>query len=72
MKASFFMFFDYVAMIGVPVLMILLALNAAFVHDGTVQAILLLLIGAGCIVYGAVGAREAFIHGGKRRETAQR
>jgi hypothetical protein len=72
MKASFVMFLDYVAMIGVPVLMVLLALNAAFVHEGTVQTVLLLLIGAGCLVYGAVGVREVFVHGGKKRETAQR
>jgi hypothetical protein len=72
MKASFFMFFDYVAMIGVPVLMVVLALNAAFVHDGTLQTVLLVLIGAGCIVYGAVGIREVFVHGGKKRETASR
>ena len=72
MKASFFMFFDYVAMIGAPVLMIVLALNAALVHSGVLQTVLLVLIGAGCVVYGAVGIREVFVHGGKKRETAQR
>jgi hypothetical protein len=72
MKASFFMFFDYVAMIGVPVLLVLMTLNAAFVHLGAVQTVLLLLIGAGCLVYGAVGIREVFVHGGKKRATTAR
>ena len=29
MKASFFMFFDYLTMMGVPVLLVLLAVDAA-------------------------------------------
>jgi hypothetical protein len=72
MKASFFMFFDYLAMIGVPVLMVLLALNSALLHLGTVQTVLLILIGAGCLMYGAIGIREVYIHGGKKRETTAR
>ncbi len=63
MKASFFMFFDYLTMMGVPVLLVLLALNAAFLRLQAVQTVLLVLIGAGCLVYAAVGTREVFVHG---------
>jgi threonine/homoserine/homoserine lactone efflux protein len=72
MKASFFMFFGYLTMMGVPVLLALLALNAALLNSAAVRTMLLVLIGAGCIVYGAVGIREVFIHGRRRRETADR
>ncbi len=69
MKASFFMFFEYVAMMGVPVLLLLLALDAAVIHSGVLGTVLKVLIGAGCLVYGAIGIREVFIHGRRRRET---
>ena len=69
MKASFVMFFAYVGMIGVPVLLMALAVAALFSADGAVL-VLLILIAAGCIVYGAIGIREAFVHGGKKNETA--
>ena len=70
MKASFFMFFNYLTMMGVPVLLVLLALDAAVIHSGALAAILRILIGAGCLVYGAVGIREVFVHGRRHRETA--
>ncbi len=69
MKASFFMFFDYLTMMGVPVLLVLLALDAAVIHSGALEIALRILIGVGSIVYGAVGIREAFVHGRRRRET---
>lgn len=69
MKASFFMFFNYLTMMGVPVLLVLLALDAAVIHSGALGIVLKILIGAGCLVYGAVGIREVFIHGRRRRET---
>jgi hypothetical protein len=72
MKASFFMFFDYVAMMGVPVLLVLLALNAALFRVPGLQTALLALIAAGCAVYGAIGIRQAFAHGRRRRERADR
>lgn len=72
MKASFFMFFDYLSMMGVPVLLVLLAAAAAFGVRGSVQTILLVLIAAGAAVYGAIGIREVFIHGRGKRETAGR
>jgi hypothetical protein len=72
MKASPIMFLEYIGMIGVPVLMILLALAAFFSVGGTPVVVLLVLIAAGCVIYGVIGLREAFIHGGKRRETAVR
>ena len=72
MKASFFMFFDYLAMMGVPVLLVLLALCALLGVRGGVQTVLLILIAAGAVVYGALGIREVFIHGRGRHETARR
>jgi hypothetical protein len=67
MKASFLMFFDYIAMMGVPVLLILVAISALVLPgSGTgaeVRTILFILIAAGAIVYGAIGIREAYLGG---------
>lgn len=82
------MFFDYVAMMGVPVLLVLLAVSSlifpggnarngagASGPGGVIRTVLLILIAAGAIVYGAIGIREAYIHGsshggshGRRRQ----
>ena len=67
MRASPIMFFNYIAMIGVPVLLGALAATVLFGAGRTIQVILLALIGAGCLIYGAIGIREAYIHGGKKR-----
>jgi len=66
MKASFFMFFDYLAMMGVPVLLVLLALSSLLFPGGAVRTVLLVLIAAGALVYGAIGIREAFAHGRRK------
>ena len=72
MRASHLMAFDYLTMMGVPVLLVLLVLNAALFHLDTLQTVLLVLIGAGCLVYGAIGIRVGFVRGRRRRETASR
>ncbi len=72
MKASFFMFFEYLAMMGVPVLLAVMALNALAIHSGTLEIVLRIVIGAGCLAYGAVGIREVFLHGRRGRETTHR
>jgi hypothetical protein len=72
MKASPVMFFDYLGMIGVPVLLVLLALSALLGLARIVQVVLLVPIAGGCLLYGAIGIREAFIHGGKKRATTNR
>ena len=69
MKASPFMFLNYLGMIGVPVLLVVLAVLALLSVGGIVQTIFLILIAAGCLAYGVIGLREAFIHGGKRAST---
>jgi hypothetical protein len=56
-------------MIGVPVLIIILAIlsplsGSAF---GVVRDVVEILIGAGSIIYGAVSVRTIYIHG-RRRE----
>ena len=72
MKASFFMFFDYLTMMGVPVLLVLLALSALLAPRGAIQTVLLILIAAGAVVYGIIGIREAFVHGRRHHEAAGR
>jgi hypothetical protein len=72
MKASHFMFLDYLGMIGVPVLLLLLVLSILFFPEVTLQRILLILIAAGSAAYGIVGIREAYVHGGKKSETTRR
>jgi hypothetical protein len=72
MKASPVMFFDYLGMIGVPVLLVALAVTSLIGLGRTVQLILLVPIAAGCLLYGAIGLREVFIHGGKRRAPIDR
>jgi len=69
MKASPIMFFEYVGMLGVPVLLMALAFSTLAPMAGTARTVLLLLIGAGCLVYGAVSVRTVYLHGRtKRRE----
>ena len=46
MKASYIMFLEYLGMIGVPVLLVLLALSALLFPDALLQRILLVLIAA--------------------------
>ena len=72
MKASPIMLFDYLAMIGVPILLGLLAAAALFGAGRLVQIILLALIAAGCTIYFAIGLREAYVHGGKKRASTDR
>jgi len=72
MKASPFMFFDYLGMIGVPVLLVVLAVLSLFAVGGIVQTVFLVLIAAGCLAYGVIGLREAFLHGGKKRASTHR
>jgi hypothetical protein len=72
MKASSIMIFEYMGMLGVPVLLLALALSALVPISGTVRTVLLLLIGAGCLVYGAIAVRDIYVHGGKKRETTAR
>jgi hypothetical protein len=72
MKASPIMFFEYVGMLGVPVLLMVLALFALLPIPGTARTVVLLLIGAGCLVYGAVSVRTVYLHGGRKSETHTR
>ncbi len=72
MKASSIMIFEYMGMLGVPVLLLVLAVFALVPIGGLPRTILLLVIGAGCLVYGAISVREVYVHGGKKRETAAR
>ena len=72
MKASSIMVFEYMGMLGVPVLLLALAVFALVPIVGVARTILLMLIGAGCLVYGAIAVRDIYIHGGKKSETVTR
>jgi uncharacterized membrane protein len=72
MKASSIMVFEYMGMLGVPVLLLALAVFALVPIVGVARTILLMLIGAGCLVYGTIAVREVYVHGGKKRETTAR
>ena len=63
MKASPIMIFEYAGMLGVPALLVLLAVFSIAGVAGTARTILLLVIAAGCLVYGAIAVREVFLHG---------
>lgn len=67
MKASVFMIFEYAGMLGVPALLLALAVFALVPVGGAARTVLLLLICAGCLVYGAIAAREISAHGGRKR-----
>ena len=62
MKASPIMIFEYVGMLGVPALLVVLAILALVGVEGTVRTVLLLVIAAGCLVYGAIAVREVYGH----------
>ena len=67
MKASPIMLFEYLGMLGVPVLLGALAFFALVLPAaGTVRTVLLLLIGADCLVYGAISVRTVYLHGGAK------
>ncbi len=72
MKASPIMFFEYLGMLGVPVLLMLVALFALLSLNGLIETILLALIGAGSFVYGLIAVREVFIHGTSTRRGSRR
>jgi hypothetical protein len=72
MKASPIMFFEYVGMFGVPVLLLAVAVFSLLSLGGTARMVLLLLVAAGCLVYGVLSYRGVYIHGGRKRETAAR
>ena len=72
MKASSIMVFEYMGMLGVPVLLIALAVFALVPVGAVARTVLLLAIGAGCLVYGVIAVREVYIHGGKKHETTAR
>jgi hypothetical protein len=57
---------------GVPVLLVVLAVSALLGARGGIPTALLILIAVGAVVYGAIGIREAFIHGRGKHETAGR
>jgi hypothetical protein len=66
------MIFEYMGMLGVPVLLMALAVFALVPIEGAARTVLLIVIGAGCLVYGAIAVREVYVHGGKKRETTTR
>ncbi len=62
------MFFFYGAMIGVPILLVLLSfsvfagsfVNAVILNE--IKAVLLLLVGVGSVVFGVIGIKQVYLH----------
>jgi hypothetical protein len=63
MKASVPMFLYYLGMIGVPVLLVLLAVSVLVPGSGVARFVLLVLAAAGSLGYGIVAIRECYVHG---------
>jgi len=63
MKASPIMFLEYLGMLGVPALLVVLAVFSLAGVTGVARTVLLLLIAADCLVYGAVSLRTVYLHG---------
>ena len=53
----------YAAMVGIPVLMLLILVLSYFSVFGAVKYALGILLGLACIAYGVLGFREVFMHG---------
>jgi hypothetical protein len=65
MKASPIMFLEYLGMLGVPALLVVLAVFSLAGITGAARTVLLLLIAADCLVYGIVSMRSVYFHGRK-------
>jgi len=72
MKASPVMFLEYLGMLGVPALLVVLAVFSLAGITGVARSVLLLLIAADCLVYGAVSLRTVYLHGRGNRATHTR
>ncbi len=67
MKATPIMFLEYLGMLGVPALLVLLAVFVLAGVGGVPRTVLLLVTAADCLVYGAVSLWSVYLHGrGKR------
>lgn len=72
MKASPIMFLEYLGMLGVPALLVVLAVFSLAGVAGVARTVLLLLIAADCLVYGAVSLRTVYLHGRGNRAARTR
>jgi hypothetical protein len=68
MKGSQLMLFSYLTMIGVPILLWIISVTSPVPQTASLREALAVLVGIGSIVFGAVGMREVFLHGGKTNE----
>ena len=63
MKATPIMFLEYLGMLGVPALLVLLVVFQLAGVGGVPRTVLLLVMAADCLVYGAVSLRSVYLHG---------
>ena len=63
MKATPIMFLEYLGMLGVPALLVILAVFTLAGVSGIARTVLLLVTAADCLVYGAVSLRSVYLHG---------
>ncbi len=57
------MLFFYGAMIGVPVLLLIITFTSPIPQLIVLREVLAVLVGIGSIVYGVVSLKEVFLHG---------
>ncbi len=65
-KGTYIMAASYAGMLGVPLLLWILSIISPFHPPASARDVLLFLIAIGSIAFGAVGLRDAYIHGSRR------
>ncbi|HET6451823.1 MAG TPA: hypothetical protein VFI08_10955 [Spirochaetia bacterium] len=62
MKTSPVMIFEYAGMLGVPALLVVIAILSLAGVTGALWTVLLSLVAAGCAVYGLISVRQVYGH----------
>ncbi|MGC8661820.1 MAG: hypothetical protein ACP5TZ_04890 [Nitrososphaeria archaeon] len=66
MKASKVMVLEYIAMMGVPLLLIISVIIIPFHGIEYARYALMVLVAIGSIVYGAIGIKDVYVKGERR------
>ncbi|MEM0075002.1 MAG: hypothetical protein QXG05_03135 [Nitrososphaerota archaeon] len=65
MRASRIMLLEYIAMLGVPVLLLIEVILTPFQGIAALRTAIIILIALGSVIYGAIGLRDVYIRGGR-------
>lgn len=68
MKGSSIMLFEYVTMVGIPLLLFIVVILSPISGAGLFREALLALIGIGSVVFGAVALLDVYYRGSKKHE----